>query len=103
MTHPTWEQRIERARELAEVYPSAAEILRFYANLAEHQRELHRIIEKAGMDSPLGSAPYFLEALDVALLTPRFPVFLKFVREIGPAPVTEAADQLAMQRAHWQD
>ena len=35
-----WDERIARARELAAEYSSAAEILTFYAGLAEYQRSL---------------------------------------------------------------
>lgn len=101
MIRATWEQRIERARELAEVYAASAEVLRFYANLAERQRELHRLVMKAGSDSPLRSASSFREAFDFNFLAFHFSSFLAFAREIGPPAVSQAADQLLGQPSHW--
>jgi len=41
MTPWTWDRRIERAEELAKVWPSAAEMLRFYAEIARLQKTIY--------------------------------------------------------------
>jgi len=41
MTRDPWDRRIQRANELAERWPTAAEILRFYVELAKFQRTIY--------------------------------------------------------------
>ena len=47
MTRPTWDQRIARAGELAEMFPFAAEVLGFYTNVARYQKALYGYVQQA--------------------------------------------------------
>jgi len=47
-SQPRWDQRIDRAKELAEVYPFASEILSFYAEIASFQKSLLAGLKSAG-------------------------------------------------------
>ena len=53
MNRPTWDQRIARAGELAEIFPFAAEVLGFYASVARFQKALYGYIQQARGKSPL--------------------------------------------------
>ncbi|PYY14155.1 MAG: hypothetical protein DMG61_10970 [Acidobacteria bacterium] len=46
MKRSKWDQRIERAEALAEKYPFAEEILRFYKEVANLQKDLYFSFEK---------------------------------------------------------
>jgi formate dehydrogenase maturation protein FdhE len=82
-----WDQRIERARELAGHYPFATEVLTFYWKLAAFQQGFY-----SRQQSILGSAdvrngqlspelnPHELEAL-----MPQFRPFLSFLQREGPS------------------
>ncbi len=102
MNRPTWEQRIARAEELAETFPYAAEVLGFYASVARFQKALYGYIQQARGKSAL-PGPSFREALDLALLLPRFPGFLNLVRENAPSALASPAEQMAAEKEpRWE-
>ncbi len=94
MTRPSWEQRIARAGELADIFPFAAEVLKFYAGVARFQKALYGYIQQARGRTPL-AGQLFLQCLDTVLLLPRFPSFLKTVQQLGPMPLAEKAEEIA--------
>jgi FdhE protein len=102
MTRPTWDQRIARAGEVAEIFPFAAEVLGFYAGVARFQKALYGYIQQARGKSALpGHA--FRDSLDLVLLLPRFPGFLKVVREAAPAALSALAEQMAAEKEpRWE-
>ena len=77
------EERIARARRLADEYPAAAEILSFYAELAEFQRSA------LGLDWSTSSIRPIDGNLDriVAVV----PDFLSFLRRAAPPALADAA------------
>ena len=99
-----WDRRIRRATELTSTYPFAAEGLRFYAQVATFQRSLYAEIQKALADSPkISSARPLRDELDLFLLLPHFSGFLSLIQQIAPAPLAEAATELAQKGpAGWQ-
>jgi len=90
MTAPAWDRRIARAEELAGVCSPAAEMLRFYAAIARFQKSVY---EK------LRSVP---ESSAVSDLLPHLPALLSLVKRIGPAPLAQAANELAQDPALWE-
>ncbi len=104
MIDPKWDRRIRRANELASTYPFAAEGLRYYAHLVAFQKSLYAEIGKALADSPkITDGRPLRDELDLFLLLPRFPGFLSTIQHVAPAPLAEAAAQLAQQgSAGWQ-
>ena len=97
MTPPTWDQRLARAAELAKTYPFAAEVLGFYGSVARHQKALYGYIQQARGRSPLPGHS-FCDALDLVLLLPRFPGFLKVITEAAPAALAALAEQMAAEK-----
>lgn len=93
MRRPTWDQRIARAGELRDIFPFAAEVLGFYATVARFQKALYGYIRQTREKSLPG--PTFREALDLPLLLPRFPGFLKTVKEAAPAPLSSLAEKMS--------
>jgi formate dehydrogenase accessory protein FdhE len=104
MTDPKWDRRIRRATELATTYPFAAEGLRYYARVATFQKSLYADVQKALAVSPKISADRPLRSeLDLFILLPRFAGFLSLIQEIAPAPLAQAAADLAEKgTAGWQ-
>lgn len=102
MTRPTWDKRIARAGELGDIFPFAAEILGFYGGIARFQKALYGYIQQARGKSPLPGGT-FRDCLDTALLLPRFPGFLKTVKELGPATVSALAAQIGAEKEpRWE-
>src|SRR5438477_1627257 len=101
MSGPSWDQRIARAEELAEMFPFATEVLGFYASVARFQKALYGYIQQARGKSPL-PGPSFREALDLVLLLPRFPGFLKVVKENAPPALSSLAEQMLSEtESRW--
>jgi FdhE protein len=102
MTRPSWDQRIARAAELEAIFPFAAEILGFYAGVARYQKALYGYIQQA-RGKALLPGHCFRDCLDTVLLLPRFPGFLNTVKELGPAPLSALAGQIAAAKEpRWQ-
>jgi FdhE protein len=83
MRRSSWERRIERAGELERQYPAAAEVLRFYQEIARFQKDVRP--ERSGAGS----------------LLPYLPPLLALVRRSGPAALAEAADRMAANPERW--
>lgn len=99
---PAWDQRIARAQELAEIYPFAAEVLSFYQVLARFQKALYGYLRQVRENSPLGRS--FRDSLDLTVLLPRFPGFLKTVGQEAPAQLADCAKLLSSQsEARWEE
>jgi FdhE protein len=93
-----FDRRIARAGELAEKYPSVAELLTFYQQLARFQQS---VAER------LASAPEH----DLPSLLPFFPELISLARRQGSPTLAEAAaileqdppeDRLALLQSVWQ-
>jgi formate dehydrogenase accessory protein FdhE len=99
-----WDRRIRRANELAASYPFAAEGLRYYARVATFQKDVYSEIQKALANAPrISSDRPLRDELDFFLLLPKFPRFLATIQKIAPAPLAQAAANLAMKgSAAWQ-
>ena len=96
VTPPPWDRRVHRANELASAYPFAAEGLRFYARVAEFQRNLYSEIGRRRANSPaISSELSQREELDIAFLRPQFSQFLSMVGQIAPRPLAEASARMA--------
>ena len=90
MNASSWNLRIERARELANTHPVAAEILRFYAEIAAVQKTIYQRLQSTGAPRPSAS-----------VLLPHFPALLALVQRTGPAPLARAAADLANNQDQW--
>ena len=77
----SWDLRIARASELSEKHSAAAELLKFYEQLARFQKS---VFEKLAQN----------EDHDLAVLIPFFPDLLALVRKAGSAQLKQAADSL---------
>jgi FdhE protein len=96
MNPAEWDRRIRRANELTSFYPFAAEGLRFYARLASFQRSLYREAQEASNGSAKAPVEKPLrEELDLFFLLPKFSGFLALIQQIAPAPLAQAAADLA--------
>jgi len=83
MISSPWDRRITRAEKLAAAHPSAAEILKFYAEIARFQKNVSAKL-----------ATVEVSVLDTTLLAPHFNPLLSLVKKIGPPPLAEAATEL---------
>lgn len=103
MTRPSWDQRITRAQDLAAAYPFAAEVLGFYEQLAGTQKGLHAAFKTALLrkSTPVGGD--LRAGFDPMLLLSHYPRFLRFVSDVAPAALADAAAQLEAAGAkRWQ-
>jgi len=91
MNAPSWDLRIERARQLANTHRTASEILRFYGEVAGLQKAIYEQLKSARPQRP-----------ELSVLLPHFPALLSLVQRAGPAPLARAADELGRNRAQWQ-
>jgi FdhE protein len=98
---PSWEQRITRARELADTYHFAAEVLTFYASVAEFQSGLYGVLDGAPLLRSRSWA--FRDSLDLSPIIGRFPVFLKLVQHAGPVPLADTSVHLEAEGpSRWE-
>src|SRR6185369_7480056 len=91
MTAYPWDRRIERAEELARTHTAAAEILRFYAEIARAQKAIYEKLQATRPQRP-----------DVSVLLPHFSPMLALVKRVGPAPLARMADKLAQNPTQWE-
>jgi len=93
-----WDRRIRRAHELAGVYPFAAEILRFYQQMAGFQRDLYVQVSSVSNGQADGrNGGSLREELDLFVVLPRFPAFLSLIHEVGPVELARSANELMEQ------
>jgi FdhE protein len=91
MTAAAWDRRIARAEELSKTCPPAAEILRFYREVALFQKSIFEQIESRGG----ASRP------DPSVLMPYFLPLLSLAKHAGPAHLARVAEDLAADQAQW--
>ena len=87
-------QRIQRAHDLSDRYPSAAELLRFYARLAFYQQH---VFDCLGQSTRTGSADPW--PLLIELVLPLFPDFARALAGISPTPMRHRALDFAASDA----
>jgi FdhE protein len=92
MIASAWDQRIERAEELARCHATAAEILRFYSEVAQLQRAIYDKLTSARTQRP-----------EVSAVLPHFPALLSLVKRAGPTPLVGVASELAHNQTRWPD
>jgi FdhE protein len=91
MTQSAWDRRIERAEELAKTHGAAAEILRFYTEIARVQKAVYISLQASRPRHP-----------DVSVLRPHVPTLLTLVKRVGPAPLARTAEELAKDPTQWE-
>lgn len=101
MAGTPWQTRVARADLLAEQYPFAGEILRFYVHVLHFQQSLHG--ELAG-EIPHVSSTSLASPSEVALLVSRFGAFLTLAEKQGPPSLRTVAAELNTQGSYsWSD
>jgi len=80
----SWDRRIARAEKLAGAHPAAAELLKFYAQIARFQKIVYEAIEQEAHPNP-------------KLLTRHLEPLLSLVRRIGPPALVQAAGEPASE------
>jgi len=86
MNQFSWDQRIRRAERLAAEHPAAAEMLRFYAQVARFQKGVYKRLKAQARSE-----------LQPACLEPDFADLLRLVQRIGPAAMAARARELETQ------
>ena len=109
MTKPAWDERIRRAEELAKTYSFAYEVLHFYKQITELQKDLYLHLESVcgdqvrpepaatGRRVEWKSVGSLRDELDLFVLLPRFAPFLSLVERAGPPPLATSARELYEQ------
>jgi FdhE protein len=98
MTRASWDQRIRRAEELANKFPFAAEVLRFYREITIFQKKLHaQIASSHRAESKRVANGSLREDPDLDFLLPEFLPFLKVVEKSGSSTLAHSARELAAQ------
>ena len=95
-----WQRRIERAQELRNRYPYAAEILGFYIQVAGFQNELYGSLPELLSTEPLDRCPP-LKNSEVWDLTSRFGAFLRMAAEHGPETLRNISRELQSQDSQF--
>lgn len=98
MSAAQWDKRIQRAAELADEYQSAAEVLRFYREVARFQKEVY---ENAASRVAAGRGP-LRQQIDLVFPVESLPALFKVVAKHGPPKLVEASEWLREKgRDHW--
>jgi FdhE protein len=96
-----WQKRIRRAEELEGQYAFAAELMRFYGQMAKVQAEIYWKIEDAKIvRNAAGGAVPFARPLDAGVLD-SFADFLRVVEKSGPEKLSKSAKELRQERGRW--
>ncbi|HSS52643.1 MAG TPA: hypothetical protein VLX28_27180, partial [Thermoanaerobaculia bacterium] len=105
MSRDKWDQRIQRAAELAGRFPFAAEGLRFYEHVASFQKSLYAGLAAGNGAAKKSRPPGGLrDELELFVLLPWFGSFLSFVQDIAPAPLAQSAAALrAAGGTRWEE
>jgi FdhE protein len=89
MKKTDWAKRIQRAADLAERYPSSAEILAFYRHILEFQSTLRAGVSSSGS----GDNVPFRDRLNLDSAARQLPALLTLTQQKGPEKLAlEAAD-----------
>jgi FdhE protein len=91
----SWEQRIQRANELADIHPFATEALRFYASVATLQKEFYSYLTRRFGTS--SESDMFQMPPEFSALLPNFAEFLSGIQAISKRPLAESARNLSLQ------
>lgn len=92
MSTGAWDARIARAKELAVQQPAAAQLLLFYARVAELQKKVYEEISPRASGAPGQSLRSQLRA---EIILPFFRDLLGLVEQYGPGQLEEVARELA--------
>ena len=99
MKKTDWDKRIQRAVELAERYPSAADVLAFYRHILEFQKTL--CADVASPSPPAaGAKAAFRERLDLDLAVQQLPALLALVQRKGPSKLAQEAAEIGAGKLH---
>ncbi|HEX9255824.1 MAG TPA: formate dehydrogenase accessory protein FdhE [Candidatus Angelobacter sp.] len=90
-TRYTWDDRVERADALAQSLPFAAEILKFYREIALFQKALYANLESCGYES---TGEVFEQGLDLFILLPKFQSLLYVVERAAPPELAQLAGKV---------
>jgi FdhE protein len=101
MKKTDWDKRIHRAVELAERYPSAAEILAFYRHILEFQKTLFADVACLSLPAAGGKAA-FREQLDLDIAVQQLPALLALVQRTGPAKLAQEAAEIGRSASEQQ-
>ena len=104
MNNSPWQERIERAQELAEKHSFAREMLGFYIHVARLQGALYwRLTQTPSPATPRPSISRELDETKLAELSSSFESFLLLSQEHGPRALAEISGELRSQgRDAWQ-
>ena len=103
MTVSPWQRRIQRAQELADRHPFAAEILGFYIHVARFQDDLHHRLSTV-FPRPSASINHPLSPAELSELSSGFNSFLSLAQAHGPKPLAELSRALgARGQNFWSD
>jgi FdhE protein len=94
-----WDKRIQRAVELGERYPSAAEILGFYRHILEFQKTLYADVSSVSPSSA-GVKAAFRERLDLDIAVQQLPALLSLVQRKGPSKLAQEAAEIGTGKLH---
>jgi len=101
-TANVWNQRVQRAGELAKSYPAAEEILKFYIKVAEFQKSVYLQLESSAYMNT-EEADRLPEKWDEFALLPWFRPLLSVTAQFGPTSLAHLASELAEAGpARWQ-
>ncbi len=105
MIRNKWDQRIQRADDLARAHDFAAEVMQFYKHLAALQKSLYSFFEAAIDPSAQKHAVNLRnEGPNLPLLLLKSPEFLSQVETFATQPFVEAARRLrADGEARWRE
>jgi hypothetical protein len=92
-----WDARIDRAHKLAADYPFSAQVLLFYSKVTTFQKiSYDQLQSSCTFGNGRGtSLPSTLDEVDLALLIPRFGLFLPMIAREAPGPLAEFAGGLS--------
>ena len=99
MKRTDWDKRIQRAVELAERNPSAAEVLTLYRHILEFQKTLCADVASVSPSLAGAEAP-FRERLDLDIAVEQLPALLALVQRTGPAKLAQEAAEIGAGKLH---
>src|ERR1700720_4039575 len=110
-----YDARIRRADDLASKHPFAAEVLRFYSQVADFQKKLYAEVKKdlSGKSSEGVHRPFRpgLPAAEATKLLPKLKIFLNLIEQAAPPALAAAAravsnldapSQRCLLQAYWE-
>lgn len=95
----SWEDRIERARQLASGLAYAKEILSFYAEILQWQQGVFNSLSEVSQQRPLSGA----FEIDHPILLERFGRLIHLVSERGSQALAEQAGEIAAAPESWRE